>query len=103
MTDKDIAIAAIGVPPVGALNKKPPHLILLGEGKGQKKFITVDKPDIGDNGFVQAKGIFAEENEATIIGNYANLLNSAQKEDFIEMTFPPHKVDSIRNLVFRSK
>lgn len=106
MTDKDIAIAAIGVPPVGALNKKPPHLILLEDEKKKgavKKFITTDKPDIGTNGFVQAKGFFSVADEETIAASFTDLLSSAKKEEFMEMMFPIHRVINIRNLVFRAK
>lgn len=107
MTDKDIAIGITGLPQIGALSKKPPHLILLEDEKKKsaapKKFITTDKPDIGAMGFVQAKGIFSEASEETIVASYADLLNSAHKEEFVEMMFPHHKVVSIRNLVFKAK
>lgn len=107
MTDKDIAIGITGLPQIGAISKKPPHLILLEDekkkGAPSKKFITTDKPDIGTNGFVQAKGFFSDASEETIVANFANLLSSVPKEEFVEMMFPHHKVISIRNLVFKAK
>ena len=106
MTDKDLAIPVIGLPPMGALNKKPPHLILLESEKGKgatKKFITLDKPDIGVNGMVQAKGIFSEVDETKIAENYFDLLTSAKKEEYMEMMFPVQRVINIRNLVFKAK
>jgi len=106
MTDKDIAVSITGLPQIGAISKKPPHLILLEDEKKKgalKKFITTDKPDIGTNSFVQAKGIFSSETEETIVASFADILSSAHKEEYVEMNFPHNRVVSIRNLVFKAK
>lgn len=107
MTEKDIAVGITGLPQIGALSKKPPHLVLLEDekkkGGAPKKFITTDKPDIGAMGFVQAKGIFSEAAEDEIVASFADILSSTPKEEFVEMMFPHHRIISVRNLVFKAK
>lgn len=106
MTDKDIAIGITGLPQIGAINKKPPHLIILEDEKKKgatKKFITTDKPDIGATGFVQAKGFYSDASEETIVVDFAALLSSTSKDEYVEMMFPHHRIVSIRNLIFKAK
>lgn len=101
MSEKDFAVGVTTLPPTGQLRGKPSYLITL-DGKPVKRFITVDKPEI-QNGVVQAKGIYSEEDENNIVQKYADLLTSSPKELVLEMMFPLQKITSIRSLVFKSK
>jgi hypothetical protein len=101
MSEKDLAIGVTTMPPVGVISRKPSYLITL-DGKTQKRFVTLDKPEI-QNGFVQAKGIYSEESEDDIVQKYADLLTSSPKELILEMMFPLAKIVSIRSLVFKAK
>jgi len=110
MTEKDITLTLVNVPQVGVLSKKPAHLILLEDipkNKGTqptvKKFITIDMPEIGSNGFTHAKGVFSDMDEAAIVTNYADILSNVKKEEIVEMMFPHHRIINIRNLVFKAK
>ena len=101
MPEKDFAIGVATLPAVGALSKKPAHLITL-EGKPAKRFISMDKPELL-NGFIQVKGIYSEEKEEDIAQKFADLLTNSPKELILEVMFPWHKITSIRSLVFRAK
>lgn len=101
MSEKDLAIGVTTMPPVGTFRSKPSYLITL-DGKTQKRFITLDKPEI-QNGFVQAKGIYSEESEDDIVQKYVDLLTNSPKELILEMMFPLAKVACIRSLVFKAK
>jgi hypothetical protein len=101
MSEKDFAIGVAVTPPVGALSKKPAHLITL-EGKPIKRFISIDKPELL-NGFIQVKGIYSEEDESEIVNKFPDLLTNSPKELILEVWFPLHKISSIRSLVFRAK
>ena len=101
MSEKDFAVGVATLPPVGHLNKKPSYLITL-DSKPVKRFITTDKPEI-QNGFVQVKGIYSEENEDDIAQKFSDLLTNSPKELILEVMFPLHKIASIRSLVFRAK
>lgn len=101
MSDKDLAIGVTAMPPVGALRSKPSYLITL-DGKTQKRFITLDKPEI-QNGVVQAKGVYSDESEDDIVQKYADLLTNSPKELILEMMFPLTKVAHVRSLVFKAK
>lgn len=104
MSDKDFAIGAIaGIPTVGALNKKPPYLVVLEDPSGKKnscqKFLTLDKPD-SQNGFLMVKGFFTECAEEEIIKNFSDILTATPKDTIIEVWLPWHRVVSVRSLVF---
>lgn len=105
----DIAISVSNRVPTGApVSNKPSYLIYLEENSGKTKiikyFITLDKPE-QLNGFIQAKGIFADStmSEEDIIKNFSDILTGAKKELILEMMFPWHKICSIRSLVFKAK
>lgn len=102
MGDKDIAVSPIGIPVVGGVSKKPAYLILLSNGKSMEKFITSDKPEYGTS-CITVKGIYSSVSEDKITQTYADLLSSSPKEEFVEVTFPWHRIHSIRSLVFRAK
>lgn len=101
MSDKDLAVGVATLPMVGGARQKPSYLITL-DSKPVKRFITADKPEI-QNGFVQVKGMYSEEEENVIIQKYSELLTDAPKELILEMMFPLQKITSIRSLVFRAK
>lgn len=102
----DIAIQSVGAfPAVPQTNKKPAYLVVLSpEGKSTKSrmFIALHKPELL-NGFIQVKGMFSSASETKIVKEYNELLTSANKENFVEVMFPWHKVLSIRSLVFKAK
>jgi hypothetical protein len=103
----DIAISVSNRVPSGSpITNKPSYLIALepDTGKTKKYFITLEKPELL-NGFVQAKGLFAEKGmtEDKIITSFVEILTSADKVLFLEVLLPWHKICSIRSLVFRAK
>ena len=105
MSDKDLAIGVTSLPPVGTLRQKPSYLITLeanSKATPTKRFITTDKPEI-QNGFVQVKGVYSEENEDSIAEKYVDILTSSPKELVLEMMFPIYRILNIRSLVFRAK
>jgi hypothetical protein len=121
MTNKDVAIGAVGVGVPGApsgaiyagntisgspISKKPHYLLLLedttnGKAKSIKKFIVVDKPDFLP-GFVQVKGLFVDVSEDEIIKRFGDIVNATPKERQVEIMFPATKVLSIRSLIFNA-
>jgi hypothetical protein len=126
MPGKDIAVGAVGGVPQqdqklsiegatlagsllrgAAVATKPAHLVTIEDFNGKtrilKYFIALDKPEILNGGFVQAKGIFCDCAEEEISKNFMTLLTSTAKELFLEVMFPGHKIHSIRNLAFRQK
>lgn len=106
MSTNDIAVQMIGLPGVAQISKKPPYLILMEETSGKnkvvKKFITLDKPELMQ-GFVQVKGIFSDLPEEEIIKNYYDVLTTTNKELFLEVLIPWHKISYIRSLIFKQK
>jgi hypothetical protein len=105
----DIAINMSNRVPAGSpIMNKPSYLITVEQNVGKSKifrfFITLDKPELL-NGFVQAKGLYADNNmtEDKIITSFSEILTSAEKELFLEVMLPWHKIVSIRSLVFRAK
>lgn len=105
MADHDIAIGPVGIPNVAALNKKPPHLVLLIEGKKFQHFLSIDKPD-ALSGVLQVKGFFVDpawETSEDSNDKYINLISSTPKDKYVEMYFPLHRVHSIKNLMFKAK
>lgn len=102
MSEKDLAVGVTALPPVGGLRQKPSYLITLETNKSVKRFITTDKPEI-QNGFVQVKGVYSDEDEDDIVQKYNELLTNSPKELILEMMFPLQKIASIRSLVFKAK
>jgi hypothetical protein len=104
MPDNDFAIGVTAAPPVGALSKKPAHLVTLEDSKGKvsKRFISIDKPEFL-NGFVQVKGVYSDESEEEISKNYSEILSSSPKELIVELMLPWGRISSVRNLVFKAK
>jgi hypothetical protein len=104
----DIAVGTYSGPlPGGApVARKPVYLVVLEEQVGKnivmKRFITIDKPEIIP-GFVQVKGVFTDLSEDEISSKYLDVLASSSKDLFVEIMFPQHKINNIRNLVFRAK
>lgn len=104
---KDFAIGTTNVVPAGApISKKPSYLITLEEFNGLAKtyqrFIAVDRPDFSEGGFIHAKGFFTDMPEEEIINNISDILTSIKKELLLEMSFPNHRIFSIRSLVFNA-
>lgn len=105
MSDHDIAIGPVGVPNVAALTKKPPHLVLLIDGKKVQNFLSMDKPE-AVAGFIQVKGFFVEptwEASEDSSDKYIALIGSTSKDKYVEMYFPLHRVHSVKNLMFKAK
>ena len=106
MSSNDIAVQVTGLPGAVAISKKPPYLVIMEESSGKnkiiKKFITLDKPELLQ-GFISAKGIFSDLPEDEIIKNYYEVLTTANKELFLEVLIPWHKISYIRSLIFKQK
>lgn len=100
----DIPIQHAGNAPVNIqIRSGPTYLISLKQGVTSPYFVAT-KIDEGPQ-FVKAVGFFAkkEGQEAKIITGHAKMLASAKIEDFIEIQFPWHQVNSIQNLIYRHK
>jgi hypothetical protein len=104
MTDNnhDIAIGPVGIPNTAALAKKPPHLVVLLDGKEKKLFLSLDKPELLP-GFIQVKGFYVSGSEDDASKNYVTLMGSTAKDLYYEMCFPVQRVHSIKNLMFKAK
>jgi hypothetical protein len=112
--EKDIAIEPFNkLPAPGSLLNKPSYLISLQDNsktakgvtiESVKYFISIEKPDLQIS-FVQTKGVFVNPTleEQDIVKNYANILTNTNKDLFLEMCFPWHKILCIRSLVFKLK
>jgi len=105
MPEKDFAVGSVGIPSVGQISKKPCYLVALTELTSKSKsllyFVAIDKPE-SQNGFIQAKGIYADLSEEELVKKFAELLSSTPKENILDMMFPWHRVYSIRSLVFNA-
>jgi hypothetical protein len=107
MPEYDFAISSVGVPQVGRVPNKPRHLIYLTPPVGSKSkspiyFISQERPDINQAGFVSAKGMYCDSSEDVIISTFASILDSCPKESILELIFPSHRVICIRSLVFNA-
>lgn len=106
MSNSDIFLGQTSVPFGQTQVNKPMHLVVLSNQSDTKKtnqfFISLDKPDLLLN-CVSCKGFFYEATEANIIKNFQAILTKQEKESIIEISFPWHRVQSIRSLVFRAK
>lgn len=103
----DVAVAPVGGLPTNASTiKKPLYLIIIENNNGKLKidenFISIDRPELL-NGFVQAKGFFCELSQADISKNFSSVLTDTNKELYVEMMFPWHRIKSIKNLIFKAK
>jgi hypothetical protein len=105
MSEKDFMVGVTGAPSVGQISRKPRYLITLDDFKGKTKivryFITVDKPDFRDT-FVQVKGVYSEFEEEEILKKFSDILDNTPKEAIMDIMFPPHRIYSIRSLVFNA-
>lgn len=99
--NSDHVIMVTSAPNNVATSKKPPHLVVLNDGKKTQSFVSLDKPELLES-FIQVKGFFVD-----ISGDdskaYLDFAQNVQKESIVEMFFPIHRVVSIKNLVFKSK
>lgn len=121
--DKDVAVGAIGGLPSGvpsgavpsgavyaggmpagsAISKKPCYLVAM-DGltpDTERYFIAMEKPEHMPN-FIQVKGIWCEETDETIVGNFAEIVGGADKSTILDMMFPASKIHYIRSLVFNA-
>lgn len=105
MSEKDFAVSSVGLPSVASPPKKPCYLVSLtdasGKAKAVKHFVALDKPD-SLNGFINTKGFYSDESEEDIVKGFVELVSSAPKESILDMSFPWHRVLSIRSLVFNA-
>ncbi len=102
MSNNDIAIGMstrnLNSPPVSL---KPSYLIYLND-KNNNLFVALDKLDMQSN-CVLVKGFFCSESENIISSGFNEIINSVKKENIVEIYFPWHKINKIKNLVFKSK
>ena len=99
----DIGLGVVGIPNVGGMSKKPPHLIELSEGKSKIYFLSLDKPELL-LGFIQVKGYFMEAEESKVVQqDVMGCISQVPKESIFEMLLPSHRVLSIKNLAFKAK
>lgn len=102
MPEKDFAIGTVGIPSVGTQKIKPCYLVVLStSAKKTENFISLDKPDLL-NGFIQAKGFFTDLSEEEAIKGFVEVVTSTPKDQYLDMMFPWHRVQSIRSLVFNA-
>lgn len=105
MSEKDFAVSSVGLPSVASPPKKPCYLVALtdpsGKAKIAKHFIALDKPE-SLNGFINTKGFYSDESEENIVKGFVELVSSNPKESILDMSFPWHRVLSIRSLVFNA-
>lgn len=105
MSEKDFAVSSVGLPSVASLPKKPCYLVSLTDVnsklKAIKYFIALDKPE-SLNGFVNTKGFYSDESEEDIVKVFVDLVSAVPKESILDMSFPWHRVLSIRSLVFNA-
>src|ERR1700677_1213130 len=106
-SDKDVVITSqLRVPEGSSISAKPNHLITFKPEKGgaaPKRFISLDQPNMTQEGWIQVKGAFSDQNEESIASNFKTLMQSLHKDSIMEMYFPRESIQSIRNLVFRAK
>ena len=102
MSEKDFAVGAVGVPSVGALRQKPCYLVVLStSAKKTENFIALDKPDLL-NGFIQVKGFYTDLSEEEAVKGFVEVVSSTPKDQYLDIMFPWHRVQSIRSLVFNA-
>ena len=104
----DIAITPAGANlPQVKQSVKPNWLIYLQDSNGKASktsfFISLDRPDISNNGVVFVKGIFSKNTEDEILSSYQELLTSTAKDLYCEVLIPHHRIIQMRSLVFRQK
>jgi hypothetical protein len=112
MPNQDLSvIATMSVPAGTAINNKPCYLITLtekvstGVGKAMRhrRFLALELPTMQPS-HIQCKGFFVEqEDEATIVNSFRQIVQSTDKDNITELFLPWHSVCSVRNLVFRAK
>lgn len=99
----DIAIGPVGLPNIGALIKKPPHLVELTEGKTKINFLSLDKPELLSD-YIQVKGrVISSTEMESVSKDLVAFINSIHKDTIEECLFPSHRVLSIKNLAFKAK
>ena len=76
---------------------KPPYLVELLDGKSVKLFLTIDAPVI-ELSHIRVKGLFVSEKE-----NLNQVLSELDKTQVMEILFPWHRVQQIKNLSFKIK
>lgn len=99
----DIGLGIVGIPNVGAITKKPLHLIVLVKGKQEEHFLSLDKPELL-TGFIQVKGFFCDavkESDGTV--DFNTLTASTPIDKIVELMLPTHRVVSVKNLAFKAK
>lgn len=102
MPEKDFAVGAVGAPSVGQQARKPCYLVVLSaSAKKTENFIALDKPDLL-NGFIQTKGFYTDLTEDEAVKGFAEVVASTPKEQYLDIMFPWHRVQSIRSLVFNA-
>lgn len=99
----DIGLSVVGIPNVGGVSKKPPHLVEMTEGKNKIYFLSLDKPELL-LGFIQVKGCFVSSTEIEVaLKDIVTFITQISKENIFEMLLPSHRVLSIKNLLFKAK
>ncbi len=106
MSSTDVVVGSVGLPTNNIPPKKPSYLIILenvrGKTKNDENFIAVDKPELL-NGFIQVKGFFCELSADEISKSFLTVLTDSNKELYVEMMFPWHRVKSVKSLIFKAK
>lgn len=108
-TNKDVVILAQMRAPDGTtISARPCHLLTVKKAVGTKgtqasHFISLDKPDFTQAGWVQVKGFFCDQDEEVILANYKQIVQETGKELVTEMYFPRDEIKRIKSLVFKAK
>ena len=79
----------------------PAYLATINGTKTPKYFIAVKYEDTLN--CAKLTGFITEHTLENIITNYPQLIAEQPKENYMEISYPWHKVDSIRSLVFKQK
>ena len=96
------AVYAGGLPAGSAISKKPCYLLSIElKPKATYYFIALDKP-VHENYFIQVKGFYSELGEEDIIKQFLDIIQNTPKDRYMEISFPAHKVNYIRSLVFNA-
>jgi hypothetical protein len=79
----------------------PTYLVSLEAGKKELSFIATKYDET--NNCARVVGFYTEETEQDILSKYDEIVKNTEKTNFVEISFPWHRVLSVRSLLYKHK
>jgi hypothetical protein len=100
---QDTIIQQVSIPSDNiTIRRQPTYLVSFTDSTKKNSYFVATKYEEGTS-CAKLTGFSIDLDETKIVAGYDDIIKGTDKENFVEMFVPWHRIKSVRSLVFRQK